>query len=278
MTFQYPVRAVRAFILIWSMQAVNATEMFAHPLTPLEAPGLLLLGEGGTEGALEEHYAQKKQKKKKKRKKRRGKKSKKKRRKRKSAAKPNALMYALPLGVGQFYNGSPVLGAAFATAQLGGLALGIMSSNSAATLSDDLVTFIEQRNAEITTLPSDEQQAHENETRAYKATQDQEIQAQESMATVGFLVSFLGYAGSVAHAFLAGPNKVRPRKKSRSEILRFEPGLWDIDQEPILYSLHSDGRLETDTDLWSMLEVSREWHVDPIWTPKQVGFIFHHQL
>lgn len=278
MSFINPIKIFRAFIFAWSLQALSVGELIAKSAV-LDPPVSSQFPSSVEADGIGDVLAQKK-----KRKRRKKRKSKKRRRKKKKAtkkstarkAKPNALLYALPLGVGQFYNGAPILGGVFAAAQLGGFVFGLTSSNEASAISEDLAAFINQRNDEQQTLEVSEREAHVEETRAYAASEEDRIAAAESSAMIGFVVSFFGYAGSVAHAFIAGP------KSSAGIYKPLDAKVLALDRTPALYSILPGKRFQAEDthELWSMRAYPKPSSFTPLWKTQTgyVGLVFRKSL
>lgn len=215
-------------------------------------------------------------------KKKRKKKRKKKKRKSKSSSDSSGssgssevspILYLLPLGIGQFANGSPILGTLFALAQVGGA--GFMFSNwtAANATIEETNAYIDQRNAEFDALETtEEKQAHQDITDENVQIFDAEAEALISSANVGLIVAAVAYLGSVLEAFISGPSddsggssgggggRKKRRKKRRSAIdgldqdliieeQVFEPNRpitpsWDMQLSPIISRSYSKRALK----------------------------------
>ena len=144
-----------------------------------------------------------------------------------AASEVSPILYLLPLGIGQFANGSAVLGSLFGIAQVGGIGFMFVNWTAANTKIEDTNFYIDERNAEFDQLPDDQKLAHQTETDENVQIFDAEAESLIASANIGLAVFLIAYAGSVVEAFVSGPStemeggggsgggKKRRRKKRR---------------------------------------------------------------
>lgn len=187
--------------------------------------------------------------------------AKKKRRKRKKRKKGSRggsvspVMYILPFGIGQFANGSPVLGSVFALVQLGAGAFGASQYSAAKANFDETDQYIVDRNAEFDTLTSEPEQTAHSDATAEEV--DKRRSARDGMvqqANIGFGIALGAYLWSVVEAFM-NPKKGRRKKK----------GGWSGDT--MLQEFQAKGRSEDhelhELDTTSPVLPKWEWAIKP---------------
>ena len=140
------------------------------------------------------------------------------------------ILYLLPLGIGQFANGSAILGSLFGVAQVGGLGFMFVNWTGANTKIEETNAYIDERNAEFDAIPAantDEKIAHQTITDENVQAFDAEAEAMINSANIGLIVFFVAYAGSIVEAFVSGPSddaggaggkKKRRKRRRRSSI------------------------------------------------------------
>ncbi|NRA44922.1 MAG: hypothetical protein HRU09_08210 [Oligoflexales bacterium] len=125
-----------------------------------------------------------------------------------SASSVSPILYLLPLGIGQFANGSAVLGSLFGLAQVGGLGFMFVNWTAANTKIEETNTYIDERNAQFDALTNDTDRiAHQNETDQNVQIFDEEAEAMIQSANIGLIVFVVAYAGSIIEAFVSGPSE-----------------------------------------------------------------------
>lgn len=161
---------------------------------------------------------------------------KKKRKRRKKSAGPASkessgglsFWHFMPLGAGQFVNGSPILGTVVALAQAGGFAFTLLSYSNANAKVDETNVYIDQRNAEFDQLSTNtEKTAHQDETNRVVADFDAEAEAMVQQANMGMIIALIGLAGGITEGIInsgpdesastSKPTRKKRRKKRRSK-------------------------------------------------------------
>ena len=151
---------------------------------------------------------------------------------RKSPKKGLSFWHFMPLGAGQFYNNSPVMGGLFALAQTGGLGFMFLSYMNANTRVGETNTYIDERNAEFDTLiTNSSKQAHQDETNARVADMDAESNAMVQQANIGLAIALLAYAGSVTEAILNPPSESKQKRTKKKKYRRKKRKRAVLDQE-----------------------------------------------
>ena len=118
----------------------------------------------------------------------------------------NVLLYLLPLGVGQFANGKPLLGVLFAAAQVGAFGFGYQRDSLAKSKTKSINAYSAE-NCTTEEQLADCQQYIDSGT-AYVNTLNTQSQ-------YGFIAAAAAYGLGVTQAFLDTPAKVAKKKKRR---------------------------------------------------------------
>ena len=133
-------------------------------------------------------------------------------------AAPAVAWYFLPLGIPQVMNDNMLFGGIFGALQVGGLAYMYINWSAANAKVEEINTYIDQRNAEIETLATNEEkQAHEEETKATVKSMDDESNALLASSDIGLYLLAAAWIGSTAEAFISGPPKAKDTRKKRKK-------------------------------------------------------------
>lgn len=170
--------------------------------------GLNLSKEVGKSGKFGKYLALKKKSKKKKSRKKR---------KKTPSKEPSPFMYILPFGAGQFYNSSYILGGIFASLQVVGLSLTAVNWSASNAKVDETNTYIDGRAAEVSSISSGDQAAHQAETEETVAKMDQEAADLINMANYSMYLFIFSWIGSSVEAFISGPEQDASGKKKKGK-------------------------------------------------------------
>ncbi|MCB9228321.1 MAG: hypothetical protein H6618_01780 [Deltaproteobacteria bacterium] len=201
------------------------------------------------------------------------KKNKKKRKKTKKAPEESSgeltYWHFMPLGAGQFYNGSPILGSVFALTQVGSFGLFIMNYLGADAKFADTNSYIDQRNTEYGTLTtSSEQQAHLEETNRRVADMDAERATMEQQANLGLIIAAIAFAGGVAEAVINrgddDMNKETKKKTKKKQRKKKKSALNDSDVSDVLL-------VDTEIDWPHHYRERLDWGLAPVYNSLHVG-------
>lgn len=135
-----------------------------------------------------------------------------------SKGNANVAMYLLPLGVGQFVNGRPLLGIAFLGAQVGSAAYGFLNYQTAEKRTKEINDFQTNNCTDATDEDFDACEEYVQAGRANVLTINQ-------YKLYGFIGAGAAYGLSVIQAFLDTPTKTAKKKKRRGFSLNESPAI-----------------------------------------------------
>ena len=118
----------------------------------------------------------------------------------------NVLLYLLPLGVGQFSNGKPLLGVLFAATQVGAFGFGFQRDSLAKSKTKSINNYAAEN------CTTEEQLA---ECEQYVASGTAYVNTLNTQSQYGFIAAAAAYGLGVTQAFLDTPAKVAKKKKKR---------------------------------------------------------------
>ena len=153
----------------------------------------------------------------------------------------NVLLYLLPLGVGQFVNGKPLLGVLVAAAQVGAFGYGFQKDSLAKSKTKSINAYSAENCA------TEEQLA---ECQQFVDSGTAYVNTLNTQSMYGYIAAAAAYGLGVTQAFLDTPTKVAKKKKRRG------------------FNLSANSALNTDSSDMDLYDVNEsyafDWRVDVV--------------
>ncbi len=123
-------------------------------------------------------------------------------------------MRLLPFGVGQFVNGSPLLGTVFAAGEIGALVFWWQNNQAATTAANDTNKILQERKIQEEALPEADREQWRKDSEEFQLARKAYVEKTHQQGIIG-LVAFGGLWAAGAIEAIVNEPAPAPKKRSR---------------------------------------------------------------